>query len=429
MTLSGATDALLMACQRSRGAAAEPKARRMLRNALAYSNRSFALISAEKSAAMMRFGVRGSIGCAMPLHREKFVNASATRIQSCWRRYQAELDREMKLFQKFQLEQTTRPFLWRRTMQRLADCFFAWHRAAVFPRRTCGAIALQSLWRGHRKRLDYAYFCGKVALLARMVRYRRLESKFSRWYCNANWNKRLRKERIAILRWRDFARSRALTRRVMMKMWDVGRGARLRLGWHRLWSSTLRRRYLEWRARTSVVLLRWRRFTRACRKRNRRRVKRACVYWRAWTALAVNRRRRNRASTKIGSSFRGWLFRTHVFRASRMLQCAVRQRLARNARRRRFTWRLFRQGFLAWKVAAPRWKMLRIKREKKRLYRAAVKRRMRRRAVKGLGSSLSPSFDDVLLAMEGVVEKQSEEVRRGNARKRSMPNGGRSRIV
>ena len=97
--------------------------------------------------------------------------------------------------------------------------------------------------------------------------------------------------------------------------------------------------------------------------------------------------------------------------------------------RRRFTWRLFRQGFLAWKVAAPRWKMLRIKREKKRLYRAAVKRRMRRRAVKGLGSSLSPSFDDVLLAMEGVVEKQSEEVRRGNARKRSMPNGGRSRIV
>lgn len=424
-TLADATDALLIT--RGRKDAAGPKARRMLRNALAYSNRSFALIRGSAPAATS-IGGRAPIGCALPLRQRLFVNVSATRIQSCWRRYQAELDKEMKIFQQFQLQRTVRPFLWRRTMQRLAGCFFAWHRAAVLPRRLRGAIALQTIWRGHVARMDYAYFCGKIALLARMVRYRRLESKFFLWYCSARCKKRLREKKIALLRWHKVARARVLCRRIMVKMWHASRGARLQLAWRALWASTLRRRRLEWCARASVVLLRWRRFTRARQERNRRRVKKVCVYWRAWTALAANRRRRYWASTTIASNFRGWLFRTSAFRAARKVQCAVRQRLARNARRRHFSRRLFKNGFLAWKDAAPRWKLQRIKREKKRLYRAAVKRRMRRRAVKGLGSSLSPSFDDVLAAMEGVV-KQKEESRRGKARKRSMPKGGRSRMV
>ena len=84
---------------------------------------------------------------------------------------------------------------------------------------------------------------------------------------------------------------------------------------------------------------------------------------------------------------------------------------------------------MAWKRAAPQWKIKRIKREKRRLYRAAVKRRMQRRADKGLGSSLSPSFDDVLIAMEVAVEKQQLEARTGTTRKRSLPRGGRSRMV
>lgn len=382
------------------------KIRRMLRHALAYSKKENFHRHHPKDAIVLGNQV---MDCAMPLCRQKQLEVLATRIQSCWRRYQAELEKEMKHFQLLQLEKTSRPFVWRQMMQRVATCFFSWRELVRHPRHRNAAIAIQTFRRCHAARHKYESLIQNIATLSQKVNIRLKRNQFVTWYRNARWLRCLRAKSVNLKYWRNIVKSRRLCRKVMLKMWQVSRVQWLKLGWGKMWDYVLWERRFEWESRLGIVLVRWKKIVDESLRWKRRSKKTVIIYWRALSALKIMRRKRYMASTLIASTFRGWLFRTHIFRSARVIQCAIRQRLARNTRRAAYTWRLFLHAFYAWKRAAPDWKRRRIKREKRRLYRAAVKRRMLRRADKGLGSSLSPSWEDVVIGMEGLIKNKKRE--------------------
>ena len=160
------------------------------------------------------------------------------------------------------------------------------------PTTASRAIVMQTLWRGYVARTNYAYVRDRIALLAEMVRFRRLESKFCLWYCNARWAD---EEKAALLRWQGVVHARVLCRKTMIKMWNAARGAKMP-AWRRLWIITLERRHLEWRARPGD-LLRWRRYVRRRKKRNRG-ARRGFSFTGAHGLLA-NRRIRHASNTHL----------------------------------------------------------------------------------------------------------------------------------
>ena len=113
------------------------------------------------------------------------------------RRYQAELEKEMRHFQLLQLKETSRPFAWRRIMQRMADCFFAWRDFVIYPRFNSAAIVIQTFCRCHMARHRYKSILGKIKALSQIVKIRLARNTFTRWYCNARWLHCLKiKERV-----------------------------------------------------------------------------------------------------------------------------------------------------------------------------------------------------------------------------------------
>ena len=179
----------------------------------------------------------------------------------------------------------------------------------------------------------------------------------------------------------------------------------MRLALNTLYKAMLHYRWLEHRARYGIVMYRWKSFTLFEQIRKRRWKKNVIAYWRAWTGLERWRATRRRGATQMQRIFRGWCTRSFRYRTARRIQMFVRQRLSRNEKRRAFTYWLYVEVFKRWCEDAPLWKEQRIASEKRKLYRAAVKRRHRRRARKGKASPLSSCFDNVLVCMEEELSK------------------------
>ena len=175
------------------------------------------------------------------------------------------------------------------------------------PRRLRGAIVMQTLWRGYG-RTNYAYVRDRIALLAEMVRFRRL-SKFCLWYCNARWRRRPARRKQPCSAGTELCTPECWPKN-HDKDGNAARGAKMKLAWRRLWIITLEDDTWMESARpgdtAEVEEIR-------TREKQSQAQEEGSDYWRAWTALQVNRRIRHASSTLIASVFRGWLFRTCAF--------------------------------------------------------------------------------------------------------------------
>ena len=343
--------------------------------------------------------------CMLPVERRLNYNAMATQIQTCWRGYRGQILAEIRAFQLSQLTEFSRPHYFFQLQKRLQSCLIEWQRVASQGRKCQAVTTIQRLRRGHTARMRVAHMKRLLRRLMLCINRRRKIYHLEQWKTYAAKCQRLRALKVAYHRLLGVTHARIVCRRVLLQMYQQNRGNVMRLALNTLYKAMLHYRWLEHRARYGIVMYRWKSFTLFEQIRKRRWKKNVIAYWRAWTGLERWRATRRRGATQMQRIFRGWCTRSFRYRTARRIQMFVRQRLSRNAKRRAFTYWLYVEVFKRWCEDAPLWKEQRIASEKRKLYRAAVKRRHRRRARKGKASPLSSCFDNVLVCMEEELSK------------------------
>ena len=352
---------------------------------------------------------RPSIDCILPVENELSYHNKATIIQKMWRGYRGQLLAEIRTLQLSLLKEKSRPRFQYVLIKRLQQCLIQWQKIASQPRLTKAATRMQSVHRGHSARIRVTHMRLIIARLMKQINYRRMKYRFHKWKLNILNQIRLRELLKGFDRWSYITYVRLLCRSVLLKMYAINRGNVLKRTLGMLYKMMLHERGLEHGARLGVAISRWIRFTSFEQKRKRRIKKTIYTYWKAWTGLQLWRSRRTHGCTIIQCRYRGWFVRSFRYRTCRKIQCFVRQRLSRNGLFRNFIFWLHKEVFYRWQEDAPLWKIVRIKREKRKLYRAAVKRRHIRRARKGKASPLAAikhiAFDDLIVGMETELEK------------------------
>ena len=341
----------------------------------------------------------------LPIQIRIFNHQAATIIQRVWRGYRGQLLSEIRKWQLSQLRTNARSTYFYVEQKRLQQCLLVWQQVASRPRLERAATIIEALRRGHTARQYVRHVHMVMERLLRIANQRRICHSFLTWRYQTRTLLQRRRMRTTCSRWRETSRRRGVCRRTLRLMYDMKRGNELQDALTKLYAAMLFRRRLEIHARTSITMYRWIRFTDEKIKQKLRTKKRTIVYWRAWTCLQKWRDGRRAAATRVQARYRGYNIRTTVFRAARTIQCSMRQRLARNEWRRARVWALHVEIFQKWSRGAPMWRIARIKAEKRRLYRAAVVRRHKRRARKGKASPMSRAVRD--------DEEKEEKERRG----------------
>ena len=330
----------------------------------------------------------------LPIQIRIFNHQAATIIQRVWRGYRGQLLSEIRKWQLSQLTKNSRSTYFYVEQKRLQQCLLEWQQVASRPRLERAATIIEALRRGHAARQYVRHVHMVMERLLQIANQRRICHIFSSWRYQTKTLLRRRRMRTTCSRWRETSRRRGVCRRTLRLMSNEKRGNELQAALRKLYAAMLFRRRLEVHARTSVTMYRWIRFTDEKIKHKLRTIKKTIVYWRAWTCLQKWRDRRRAAVTRVQARYRGYNIRIAAFRAARLIQCSMRQRLARNKWRRARVWALHVEIFQKWSRGTPMWRIARIKAEKRRLYRAAVVRRHKRRARKGKASPMSRAVRD-----------------------------------
>ena len=350
--------------------------------------------------------------CLLPVQRQINYHHYASLIQKIWRGWRGQLLAEIRHFQLFQLEEKARSTYFYGQMIRLQQILIQWHQLAIYPRQLKATLTFQSIWRGHIDRLYVKRKRKMIHFLIQAANQRILLFCIQKWFRNVYNIKRIRKLKYSIKRFQQVVYRRALCRKTILQMYQIARFNKMEYALLKYYKWMLHKRWLEHRARKKIAIRRWCQFSSYHKHKNKRTLTIIIRYWKALVVLTTSRRDRKSATTMVQTLYRGWHIRTLHYRSARRLQCFGRIILAKYAYHRAYIYRMYVNIYYTWKKHAPIWKINRIKREKRRLYRNAVQRRHRRRARRGKASPLSPSFDEVIIGMEHAlagVEIESKE--------------------
>ena len=121
-----------------------------------------------------------------------------------------------------------------------------------------------------------------------------------------------------------------------------------------------------------------------------------------WKNLSLYRKRANRGALTLQRVYRGWIAYKSVqrqFFALRDINRIVRGHLGRLKYNRLVIVNVVKRLIGRWRELAPEWRIQRLKREKRRLYKKVVQQRHWRRAHSENGNA-PPSFEVLLLGMD-----------------------------
>ena len=344
--------------------------------------------------------------CLLPVQRTINYGYHATKIQTIWRGWRGQLLAEIRHFQLAQLQERARSTFFYNEMSRLQQVFLEWHRVMSEHKQWPAILLIQSCRRGYLARL---YVKRKRTLLAFLLQHanqRRLLYCVQLWKNNVDVLQRIRCLTWTLHRYKNVVRVRVLLRNVLLYMYCINRTNVLARALQQYYLWMLCQRTTERKARLTIALRRWNAFTAMSKKNKHRSKKTVFRYWKALVVLVVSRRHRHQTATMVQSLFRGWFARTLKYRAARTLQCFVRMLLANVMYSKAYYARMRDEMWWYWREMAPVWKTNRINREKRKLYRNAVRRRHQRRARKGKASPVSASFEEVFIGMEQELRQR-----------------------
>ena len=327
---------------------------------------------------------------------------SATLIQTSFRGFLGRRKSKERRVLLQTLKKVARPFYWRREMERVYRCFANWVVIAQHKRLNDAAVVLQRNVRVLLAKLYVARIHKSLTIFKRLAYMWRGGWAFKGWRLVAWHNKRIRAKRTTFKRWRLLSRATRAFRVAILWAGGSWRNKMMKGALTKWWWMAGQVKRREELVRTGVAFSRFRRNRASQIRKRRQRKKNAIVHLRLWKNLSLYRKRANRGALTLQRVYRGWIAYKSVqrqFFALRDINRIVRGHLGRLKYNRLVIVNVVKRLIGRWRELAPEWRIQRLKREKRRLYKKVVQQRHWRRAHSENGNA-PPSFEVLLLGMD-----------------------------